>query len=117
MKQCSPSTTWAAVTRGGVAICGRNSTARTIGPATSCGKKATNRAKSVKRSHRRDFAAVDVERVADALERVEADAQRQDDVSGPGGAVQPTRPQAFSTTNRVYLNAARNPRLASDAGR
>ena len=41
----------AAVARRGRASCGRKSAARTIGPATNCGKKLTNRAKSRKLPH------------------------------------------------------------------
>ncbi len=48
-----------------------------IGPATSCGNIDTKQAKSIEVAERLGVAAIDVDRVAHRLERVEADAQRQ----------------------------------------
>jgi hypothetical protein len=52
--------------------------ARTIGPATNCGKKADKRREGERVALRREFTAIDVDRVADRLERIKADANRQD---------------------------------------
>jgi hypothetical protein len=58
-------------------ICGNRWVARSIGPATSWGKKEMKRAKSVKRRTGPDRPAVHVDRVAHRLERVERDADRE----------------------------------------
>ena len=62
----------------GLASCGMNSRARTIGPATRCGKKLRYRPKSIVLAGSMQ-APVHVDDVGDRLEDDEADADRQRD--------------------------------------
>ena len=78
-KSCTPTLNRGQFQRLRRRTCGRKSLARTIGPATRCGKNRMNSRKWSQVALGRDLAAVDVHRVADRLERVERDADGQDD--------------------------------------
>ena len=103
--------------RSAFSIWGRKRRARSMGPATSCGKKATKSAKSRKLRRAVHLAAVDVEGVAQRLEGVEGDADRQEDLEGGRmGFEAERRPRAacqFSAKKLKYLKVPRRPRLAT----
>ena len=60
--------------------CGRKSLARTIGPATRCGKKVRKKRELEEVARRLELAAIDIDRVAQRLERIEGDTDRQQHV-------------------------------------
>ena len=75
--------------------CGSSVLARSIGPATSWGKNATKAKNADQVARRLDLAAVDVDRVAERLERVEGDADGQRDPQGGGVHLEAQRRQEF----------------------
>src|SRR5829696_8328593 len=78
---CTPTCTRTQFQRFGRRVCLRKSPARTIGPATRCGKNRMN-SRNRGRLFWLDLPPVDVHRVADGLERVERDAERDEDRQG-----------------------------------
>ena len=105
--------------RGGAlrAAAGSRAGARS-GPATRCGKKETKSTKSRKLS-RRALAAIDVDRVAERLERVERDADRQHDVRTARGSAQRTERSAatFVGDEVAVLEVAEHAEVERDARR
>ena len=96
----------------GSSSCGSSSLARTIGPATRCGKNAWKTANRVER-RRHELAAIRVDDVRDRHERVEGDADRQRHVRRAT-----TSRCTLSTELRkkfVYLKYARIPRSNATA--
>ena len=75
---------FSSVCRRGAWICESSDSARSMGPATSCGKNATNSREIEQIARRRDAAAIHVDHVAHGLERVEGDADREHDAELEG---------------------------------